>query len=289
MLYFLTRGRHQYTIRVFRQHMQADYLEVVPHEIWDETSFGPGDIAIFCDIDRCNEEEVAALKTTYDQVAATGCRVLNDPGKVMRRYELLKGLYADGANSFRVFRPEELPGATDISFPVFMRDELEHDGPGSALIHSYSDLQKVLAGDIPPNPLLCEFIDTTREGHHHKYGAFVLEGKVIPRHFFLSESWNVKSASGDREYSQQLEIDYVRQNPHEEEMRQIAAYANIDFGRIDYAITNAGIQVFEINTNPTIIDRGDIKEGNPREWITQQFIETIGHEFKNLKPNTDND
>jgi hypothetical protein len=28
--------------------------------------------------------------------------------------------------------------------------------------------------------------------------------------------------------------------------------ANIDFGRIDYAVVNGEIQVFEINTNPTI-------------------------------------
>lgn len=284
MLYFLTRGQHMYTVRIFKQHTEADYLQIVPHEELMGQQFGPEDIVVFCDIDRCNDEEVEELKSAYDRIKKTGCRLLNDPSKVLRRYDLLRGLHADSTNAFRVYRPDELPDKEEIKFPVFVRDELEHNGPGTELIHTYEELENALANNPPPNALVCEFIDTTNSGHYHKYGAFILAGKVIPRHFFLSEAWNVKSASGDIDHSRELEIGYVMENPHAEEVNKIAQYAHIDFGRIDYAITEKGIQVFEINTNPTIIDRKDIREGNPRHHITQQFIDTIAKEFRNLKP-----
>lgn len=283
MLYFLTRGQHMYTVRRFKDFTNANYLQIIPHEELSSHHFTKKDIAIFCDIDRCNDEELQALKSAYDQVALSGCRLLNDPGKVMRRKELLKGLYKDHHNSFRVFGPEELDEA-DIRYPVFVRNELEHDGPGTALIYDRESLNKVLDEQAPENALVCEFLDTRIDGHYHKYGAFVLAGDIIPRHFFLSDTWNVKSAAGDRKRSKQLEIDYVLNNPHEEALREIAQYAHVEFGRIDYALTENGIEVFEINTNPTVIDRSDMQEGNPRHFITHHFIDVITEAFKNLKP-----
>jgi hypothetical protein len=284
MLYFLTRGQHMYTVRVFQQYTGADYLKIVPHEALDQQAFGPDDVVVFCDIDRCNDQELAQLISAYDTIQRTGCRILNNPGKVLRRYDLLKGLHSHHANTFQVYWPDELPPADQILFPVFVRDALEHNGPDTALINDYGELRTALANDPPANALVCEYIDTNMDGHHHKYGAFVLDGKIIPRHFFLSEAWNVKSASGDIAYSRQLEIHYLAENPHQEELLKIASYAHIEFGRIDYALTPEGIQVFEINTNPTIIDRKDIREGNPRHLITHRFIDNITLAFKNLKP-----
>jgi hypothetical protein len=282
MLYFLTRGQHMYTVRVFKQYVDANYLQIVPHEELAAQQFSPEDVAIFCDIDRCNDEELEELKKSYANVLKTGCRILNDPNKVMRRYQLLKGLHADSTNDFRVYRPHELPPKEELRFPVFLRNELEHNGPDTELMLTWGELKEALINEPPSNPLVCEFIDTATKGLYHKYGAFVLEGRIIPRHFFLSDVWNVKSASGDILHSQKLEIDYVTQNPHAHELLRIAAYANVEFGRIDYAITEKGIQVFEINTNPTIIDRKDIIEGNPRHFITNRFIQTLAKEFKNL-------
>lgn len=272
-----------YTVRVFQQYTNADYLKIVPHEALDQQGFGPDDVAIFCDIDRCNDEELAQLVSAYDTIRQTGCRVLNNPGKVLRRYELLKGLHNHHSNAFQVYWPDELPAADQIRFPVFVRDALEHNGPDTALINDCEALRAALENNPPSNTLVCEYIDTSIDGHHHKYGAFVLDGKIIPRHFFLAEAWNVKSASGDIAHSRQLEIDYLEENPHKQELLRIAAYAHIEFGRIDYAMTKEGIQVFEINTNPTIIDRKDIREGNPRYLITHRFIDNITFAFKNLK------
>ena len=45
-------------------------------------------------------------------------------------------------------------------------------------------------------------------------------------------------------------LDYVRTNPHADELRKLFGAANIEYGRIDYTIADGRIQVFEINTNP---------------------------------------
>jgi len=45
--------------------------------------------------------------------------------------------------------------------------------------------------------------------------------------------------------------------------------------KIDYAITPDGIQTFEINTNPTIIDTADLSSTSRRKKNTDIFISKI--------------
>ena len=45
---------------------------------------------------------------------------------------------------------------------------------------------------------------------------------------------------------------YVMENPHLEQLAELFAFANIDFGQIDYAVKDGRIQTWEINVNPTI-------------------------------------
>ena len=48
------------------------------------------------------------------------------------------------------------------------------------------------------------------------------------------------------------ELNYVTQNPHEEQLLKIFALAQVEYGRIDYSIKNGKVQTWEINLNPTI-------------------------------------
>jgi len=48
------------------------------------------------------------------------------------------------------------------------------------------------------------------------------------------------------------EMHYLQSNPHQAELRRIFDLANIRFGRIDYAVADRCIQVWEINTNPRL-------------------------------------
>jgi hypothetical protein len=48
------------------------------------------------------------------------------------------------------------------------------------------------------------------------------------------------------------ELEYVSQNPHQQQLLNIFEVAQVEYGRIDYAIKNGRVQTWEINLNPTI-------------------------------------
>jgi hypothetical protein len=52
------------------------------------------------------------------------------------------------------------------------------------------------------------------------------------------------------------ELDYIRTNPHEAEIKAIFERANIGFGRMDYGMVGGRIVVYEINLNATF-PKGD--------------------------------
>ena len=54
---------------------------------------------------------------------------------------------------------------------------------------------------------------------------------------------------------------FVAENPHNDQLQEVFELANIQYGRIDYAVVDGRLQVWEINTNPmTLADYG---EGGP--------------------------
>ncbi len=50
-------------------------------------------------------------------------------------------------------------------------------------------------------------------------------------------------------------------------MQQVFQRAGIDYGRIDYTVANGRIQVFEINTNPVVLQ--GVAKLSPRRWASQ--------------------
>jgi hypothetical protein len=102
--------------------------------------------------------------------------------------------------------------------------------------------------------LLVEFCDTAdAQGVYRKYAAFRVGDAIIARHLFFSHHWHVKSAELQDAASLQEERDYVTMNPHSEMLRPIFDLAGIEYGRVDYALHDGRIRVWEINTNPTIL------------------------------------
>jgi hypothetical protein len=201
---------------------------------------------------------------------------LNNPYQVKRRYALCRNLYERNINAFNVYRLHE---KADCTFPVFIRDEYDHQGALTYLIYNTEDLNRTISQFSEREKLLIvEFVDVSESmwGCFHKYGAFYLDGQIIPRHFFISDDWNVKNSSVNMSSIQKFEQNYIDSNPHQELLKPIFIEAGIEYGRIDYAITDNGIQVFEINTNPTIVDMGDLEKDNPRLFATTEFINQFG-------------
>lgn len=274
MIYFLTFKQHRYTVRLFIDYTKSTSIQVLGYEDLDINLFNAGDTVVFSDIDRCNDAKLQTLKDLFDQIVHIGCKILNNPHKVMRRFELVNELSNLQYNCFRLYRPHNVDFEL-IKYPVFLRDEYEHTGPNTALIYNQEELKATLENRNDEGIVITEFVDTSVDSLFHKYGAFIIDGEIIPRHYFISDKWNVKSSSSITEESIRNEIAYLENNPDSELIQKIASISHIDYGRIDYAFFGEQLIVFEINTNPTLIDRWDIIEDDLRFPVTTRFIDSL--------------
>lgn len=214
---------------------------------------------VFADIERLSGAgaERAAQVRAVLEAAGPGIRLLNHPTRSMRRYELLRALHAAGVNSFDVHRLAggDPPGR----YPVFIRSESDHAGPLTPLLRSGPDLAAAAAalearGLSREDKLVVEFCDTAdSQGVVRKYGAFIVGGRVIPRHVLSGRDWCVKDPHPGGGDSQAEEAEFLRTNPHAGFVAEVARLARIDYGRIDYGLLHGRPQVWEINTNPCIV------------------------------------
>ena len=216
---------------------------------------------IFADLERVGPRELAALAPWRDALApGTGCRGYNHPVHSRRRYDLLKQLKADGINPHEVYDLEECPAPP--RFPVFIRLADDHMAACTPLLHD----QQAFAEAVRRLPrwdraarryLVVEYVDTAdAEGLYRKYGAFRIGERIIADHVLFGRNWTVKvSGTLIDERLIREERGYVETNPHQAELMDIFQRAGIDYGRIDYTLLNGRIVVWEINTNPMLVDR----------------------------------
>ena len=74
-------------------------------------------------------------------------------------------------------------------------------------------------------------------------------------HLVFSQHWMIKYHSALTPLPSHLAAEadsYLDGNPHEQELREICRIANIQYGRVDYGIKDGKIQIWEINTNPSL-------------------------------------
>jgi hypothetical protein len=194
----------------------------------------------------------------------------------MCRYELLRTLHETGVNRFDVYRLTE--ARKPARFPVFLRRENDHAGPETGLIETQAELDAVVEalardGKSRGSRLVTEFCaERNGDGLYRKYGAFYIDGVVLPRHAMLSREWMVKADTrilSDAQWAE--ERRYLDTNPHVDWIRRVFEIARIDYGRIDYGIVGGVPQAYEINTNPTIIPAENSKLTPSGEWFTAAF------------------
>jgi hypothetical protein len=182
-------------------------------------------------------------------------RILNHPTRHVARFDLLRGLFEDGLNDFNVHRAHEI--GQGVRFPVFLRYEDRHIGASTGLLRSQAEAEDALArmaaqGEEIDHVIAVEFSDTAdHEGLYRKYGAFRVGGRIVPRHMFASEHWEVKIDTNTKSaFRRREEYSYIRGNPHEREVMAVFERAGLEYGRIDYAVKDGRLQVWEINDNP---------------------------------------
>jgi len=225
----------------------------------------PGGAYLFADLERLDRRdyELAARVAARIAEAAPRATLLNDPRRSSRRYELLRALHNEGVNSFSARRADEL--VTPTRWPVFVRGEHDHEGNCSALLDNADELGAALARDRdagiePRTRLIVEFADTrSDDGYFRKYGVFRIGDRYIQRHVFFSRDWMVKLCEPPGDWALEEERAFVDSDADAEAVHAVferagIEYGRIDYSRIDYRRSGDGIEVWEINTNPMIVN-----------------------------------
>ena len=281
MIFYLVTREHGYTIRPYADGWER--MRLVPYDdLFMKPQCDPGTY-IFTDVDRLTPSERRLAASVWRQLAghAPAVRLLNDPARVPARYELLCALAQSGSNRYRAWLASEDLGS--VRFPAFVRVANEHTGSLTPLLRNDAELTRALRGarlqgyrlhDL----LVVEFCDTSdADGVYRKYSAFLVGDEVLPRHLFLSRRWLIKKPDLDGDAFARERDAFLQKNPHAERLRAIFRQVGIDYGRVDYSMLGDDPQVWEINTNPTILqlaerlteafERIDVAAPNPARTI----------------------
>jgi len=224
----------------------------------DRIALGGG-AQIFAGLDQVTPARRDLVARLWDAHVAAAPQVprLNDPRRVLLRFELLHRLWEQGLNRFRVYRVDQADEVT--RFPVFVRHIHRHNGPATRLVHSHDELRRVLAalrirGRRMRDHMIVEYCDVSGpDGLFRKYAAFRVGAHIIPSHTFASSQWVLKSQGNEpTEASVHEGLQYQRENPHAAWLARVFDLAGIEYGRVDYGVAGGVPQLWEINLNATI-------------------------------------
>lgn len=262
MIYYLVNARHAYTIAEYLKHWAAGLaprVQIVPYAALPANRDLPVGAYVFSDLERMDEHQRALVAGVADQLAGTtpASRIVNHPARALGRVALIDARHASGDNGYRCF-PATTRGEP-WGYPVFVRRAREHSGSRSQLLRERAAVDRAIAAEllagVPIDDLIVvEFMDTADEhGIYRKYSAFRVGDRILPRHVLFSRRWMLRDADMMEPEQRAQVFAYCRDNPHERELLAIFDAAGIDYGRIDYALKDGRIQVWEINTNPQIV------------------------------------
>jgi hypothetical protein len=261
LIHYFCTAEHSYPLGIFTAFHageSGDCIRLVPYRnLPSVETFGPGTF-IFTDLDRVSDSGRESLLVLADHLRAAGCAVLNHPATALGRFDLLRGLHDAGINRFDVHRLADWQ-AVD-RFPVFIRREAEHGRAVTGLLESRDALRDAVRGILaapqrPRDLMIVEFGNApAADGSYRKYSAFRVGERVYGQVCQTSLSWWVNFENTDLgEEPLRIHFDYLRTNPHRDPLMRIFRHCGIDYGRADYCMVGGDVQIFEINTNPTVI------------------------------------
>jgi hypothetical protein len=274
MIYYVATERFSSTIRRFLKNHGKTLGGILRSLTWEELFFergGPIGHYIFTDFDRLSryELECAAAFALALEKAAPEARILNHPLKALERYPLLVALHKVGINDFTATRLEA--GERPPKYPVFIRAEDGYGGPETDILNNDAEFDAALA-DLARRglPLRGRIAigyagEKAANGFFQKYGAFNIDGRIFPHHLMNGRTWVVKSHINENEWIERRddryrlstaavaeELAFLRENPHRAALAEAFAVAGIEFGRADYGVIGGRVQIYEINTNPSL-------------------------------------
>lgn len=254
MIHFISTFSHKYT--------HAQVAEKVPE--FKQISYGrffrqrrksPGTY-IFSDLDRLSFWQLEVAAHYYKQMKLSGWNVLNDPARVLNRFELLQTLKLDGLNSFSVW-PAIAAREVD-RYPVFLRTRSAHRGNLTDLITNERELITAVSrlndeGYPMSDLMISEYrASPSSEGVFRKLSVHRIADTYVAMPSVHERHWSAKNgtlgAAGAEGYAADL-ADISSGRFCDVVAKRFEA-ANIDYGRADFGLVDGNVEVYEINTNP---------------------------------------
>ncbi len=262
--YLATAGHDRHTMRRFRRWWAgtlSDRIRIHAYERLPRMAAAEPGLYVFSDLERLRPLERAAAAELHGRLLAAGpaFRVLNDPLRALRRRELLDALHQRRVNPFRAWPAK---GPFDAArFPVFVRTANAHEGSFTGLLHRREEVEPAIRRVLRwhwryrrADLLVVEFQDTAdASGTFRKYSAMRIGPALLARHLLFGENWVVKKPGALDAARLREEQDFLDSFPHREEVQAAFEIAGIEYGRIDYAVLDGHVVVWEINTNPVVI------------------------------------
>lgn len=257
MIYFISTSSHAYTHQVVEDTVpgfrRVGYLRLLSARRLPRGTY------IFSDFDRLSTWQRELAARVYRVLEAGGCKVLNDPARWLSRVALLKVLKRAGINDFSVWEGWE---ADQVDrFPVFVRTAAAHRGVLTGLLPDRAALQAALAelvgrGYPVSDLMVVEYCaEPVRPGLFRKHSFYRMGDRYVGSTSVHDPDWVAKQgqmgvadqALYDEEYRDVVETPYVAA------LAPAFELAQVDYGRIDFGFVGGRPQVYEINTNPSMI------------------------------------
>jgi hypothetical protein len=259
MIRFLLSRGHGYTIKPVKKSSLASRVRVMNYDRLLRARWLRRATYIFTDLDRLGFWELELAADLFLQLKNAGLNVLNNPALVKTRYPLLRALHNAGLNDFNVYRADEIHSIA--RYPVFLRKVQGHREPLSDLLATRAELEKAIDAAIArgtpmENLLAVEFAaEPVRPGLFRKLSAFRIGDAIVPHISVHDTAWLVKygklGIAGEELYREELTL--LQTNPFAAHLKKVFDIAQIEYGRADFGFYQGRIQIYEINTNPTLV------------------------------------
>ena len=275
MIYYVLPAHSRWTMEEYFSYEEpafVDRFRVIDFEQLPSMRRFERGTYVIAGIDQAEPAMKELIASLCDQLdAAGGSRILNWPTRTLSRFDLLQRLYAARKSDVRVARGNE--DLDSLRYPVFVRSERDHVGNLSPLLATPAEARSALGAALLQryslqDLMVVEYCSTAdARGVFRKYAAYNVGGRILGRSLNAGHEWMLKLDNSDFTRDFVMEDQrYVMENPYVEQLADLFAFANIEFGQIDYSIQDGRVQAWEINVNPTI-GRG-VKPGGgfgPRE------------------------
>ena len=171
---------------------------------------------------------------------------------------------------------------------MFIREERDHNGAISPLLRSHHEIymasgRALIQGHDLAHLLVIEFCDTSDKfGMYRKYSAYIVGDSIIAQSLDFGRHWMQKYTKTELypEIAHE-ELDFVINNPHKKQLLEIFKLAQVDYGRIDYAIHERKVQTWEINLYPTI-ETGLLELQQLRDQVRRHFYREFERAWRTL-------